>query len=274
MRTSVLDTLVEALHRNLSRGFFDLALFEMGLVTRGQDAVPVTLPSAADRPTNAELAALEAGIPRQPRHVAGLMTGSTSPLGVLNVPRAYDWADAVEAVRRIAITAGTQVSVANGENAPWHPGRCAQISVPGGIVIGWAGELHPKVIETLALPAKTVAFEVNVDLIVAVSNQLKQAPHISPFPVAKEDLAFVVDESVSAEQLRAAVQEGLGELCEDVRVFDVYRGANIGEGRVSITVSVRLRAENDTLDAAQIAIARNAAIEHASFQCGAQLRAK
>jgi phenylalanyl-tRNA synthetase beta chain len=96
-------------------------------------------------------------------------------------------------------------------------------------------------------------------------------PEFSSFPVAKEDLAFVVDESVTAEDLRRAVASA-SDLIETVRLFDVYTGDQVGEGRRSLAFALRLRAPDRTLTEDDIRGARESAIG-AAAALGATLRA-
>jgi phenylalanyl-tRNA synthetase beta chain len=142
-----------------------------------------------------------------------------------------------------------------------------------GAVIGHAGELHPRVVEALDLPARTVAFEVDLDALLAHVPAAAPAPVISTMPVAKEDLAVVVGAEVPAERVRAALLRGGGALLESVRLFDTYEGAQVGEGRRSLAFALRLRAPDRTLSTAEVAEVRAAALAAAQAECGAVLRA-
>jgi phenylalanyl-tRNA synthetase beta chain len=175
-------------------------------------------------------------------------------------------------VRDLADELGVALEVTAADRAPWHPGRCAAISV-GGAVIGHAGELHPRVVEALDLPARSVAFELDLDALLAAVPATAPAPAISTMPVAKEDLALVVAADLPAEQVRRAIVRGGGALLESVRLFDTYTGAQVGEGRKSLAFALRLRAPDRTLSAAEVAEVRAAALAAAEADCGAVLRA-
>ena len=108
-----------------------------------------------------------------------------------------------------------------GERAPWHPGRCAELVV-GDRVIGYAGELHPRVCAALELPARTSAMELDVDALPPAP--VPVGPSISSFPPVLIDLALVVKDEVPAAEVAAALREGAGELLESLRLFDVYTG--------------------------------------------------
>jgi phenylalanyl-tRNA synthetase beta chain len=218
------------------------------------------------------VAALEALLPEQPRHAAGLLAGERDRAGWWGVGRAVDWSDAIGIVRDLAEELGVAIGVAAGSRAPWHPGRCAAISV-GGRVIGHAGELHPRVIGELGLPARTVAFEIDLDALLAAAPEAAAAPVFSTMPVAKEDLAVVVADHVPAEDVRRALVTGGGELLESVRLFDTYSGEQVGAGRTSLAFALRMRAPDRTLSAAEVAEVRQNALASAEEKCGAVLRA-
>ncbi len=140
-------------------------------------------------------------------------------------------------------------------------------------MIGYAGELHPRVIGELGLPARTVAFEIDLDVMLAAAPVAAPAPVFSTMPVAKEDLAVVVANDVPAEAVRRALISGGGELLESVRLFDTYSGEQVGSGRTSLAFALRMRAPDRTLSAAEVAEVRQRALAAAEQQCGAVLRA-
>jgi phenylalanyl-tRNA synthetase beta chain len=95
---------------------------------------------------------------------------------------------------------------------------------------------------------------------------------VPTFPLAKEDVALVVDESVPAGEVQAALVAGAGELLEGVRLFDVYTGPQVGESRKSLAFALRFRAPDRTLTAQETAAARDAAVAAAAERTGAVLR--
>ncbi|ANC30504.1 phenylalanine--tRNA ligase subunit beta [Isoptericola dokdonensis] len=275
MRTSVLVTLLETARRNVARGLDDVAVFELGLVTHPAPDAPAApqLPVGV-RPSEADLAALDAAVPPQPRQVAGVLSGNRVPAGWWGAGRPTDWTDALSAARTVAEVARTEVVVANDPTRmPWHPGRCARLELTDGRVVGHAGELHPKVVEALGLPARTAAFELDLSLLVeAADGEPVAARPVSAFPAAKEDFAFVVDAGVPAAEVEAAVVAGAGELLEDVRLFDVFTGPQVGEGKKSLAYSLRLRAADRTLSADDVRAVRDGVVKSAAEQVGAVLR--
>ncbi|WP_406108073.1 phenylalanine--tRNA ligase subunit beta [Streptomyces sp. NBC_01003] len=276
LRTTLLPGLLEALRRNDGRGSHDLALFETGLVFRptGDEPQAVRLPIDR-RPTDEEIAGLDAALPRQPRHAAVVLTGAREQAGWWGNGRPANWADAVEAARTIAREAGVELIVRGDQHAPWHPGRCAALfAVVDGAetLVGHAGELHPRVIKALHLPERSCAMEVDLDRIERAGTGALQAPRISTFPVATQDVALVVDASVPAADVERALREGAGELLESLRLFDVFTGEQLGEGRKSLAYALRFRAGDRTLTVDEASAARDAAVALAAERTGAVLR--
>ncbi|MFE1025988.1 phenylalanine--tRNA ligase subunit beta [Streptomyces sp. NPDC058818] len=277
LRTSLLPGLLGALRRNDGRGSHDLALFETGLVFHPRDERKAAANLPVDRRPGADdLAALDAALPDQPRHVAVVLAGAREQAGWWGKGRPADWADAIEAARSVAREAGAELGSRKGQYGPWHPGRCAEltITVDGeDQVIGHAGELHPRVLKTLGLPARTCAMELDLDAVARVGDDTPQAPGISTFPVATQDVALVVDAFVPAAEVEAALREGAGELLESIRLFDVYDNAEqLGEGRKSLAYALRFRAGDRTLTVDEASAARDAAVALAGERAGAVLR--
>jgi phenylalanyl-tRNA synthetase beta chain len=277
LRTSLLPGLLGALRRNDGRGAHDLALFETGLVFQPREEQRVAAALPVDRrPTDEEIAELNAALPEQPRHVAAVLAGAHEQAGWWGQGRPADWADAVEAGRTVAREAGADLIVRKGQYGPWHPGRCAEfVVVLDGTetVVGHAGELHPRVLNALGLPGRTCAMELDLDALEKVGDATPQAPSISTFPVATQDVALVVDKFVPHAEVEAALREGAGELLEAIRLFDVYESAaQLGEGKKSLAYALRFRAADRTLTVDEASAARDAAVALAGERTGAVLR--
>jgi len=163
-----------------------------------------------------------------------------------------------------------RVRVRAAEYAPWHPGRCAEVSVDGEVV-GHAGELHPAVCDALDLPRRTCAMELDLDALPLP--EVVPAPRVSSYPPALIDVALLVDESVPAAEVEAALVAGAGPLLESVRLFDVYAGERLGPGRKSLAYKLVFRADDRTLTVEEAVAARDAAVAEAASRVGAQLRA-
>ena len=274
LRTTLLPGLIATARRNLSRGVDDLALFEQGLVFRpvARFGSPDTVrPAVTARPTGDELAALDSLLPDQPRHVAVLIAGDREPAGWWGSERPVRWADAVAAAQTVARAVGTQLEVVPGEFAPWHPGRCA-VLLADGVAVGHAGELHPKVVERCGLPARTCAMELDLDRLTHARTPIAEAPEVGTMPVAKEDVALVVDRRVAAADVAAALRDGAGPMLESVRLFDEYAGEQVPEGQKSLAFALRFRSPQRTLTADDVVAARSAALSEAERRTGAVLR--
>ena len=284
LRTTLLPGLFRVLARNIGRGFADTALFEIGLVFRPRpgaaDSAPI-LP--VDRgPTVAELASLEAALPDQPLRVGAVLAGEKELDGWWGKGRAATWADAIEAARAVGRICRVRLDVRADKHAPWHPGRCAAIYVqvadsdgPREWLAGHAGELHPRVIQAFGLPPRTCAMELDLSVVFTAAEAAGpvQAPQLSGYPLATQDVALIVDAAVPAAEVEAALVAGAPEeLLEGVRLFDVYTGAQVGEDRKSLAYTLRFRAPDRTLTAAEATAARDAAVAEASRRVGAVLR--
>mgnify|MGYP001352660325 CR=1 FL=1 len=270
LRTTLLPPLLATLARNLGRGQRDLALFEMGKVflPAARTGTPPVLP-VEHRPDDADLAVAAEYLPRQPLHVAVVLTGERDPSGWWGPGRPADWADAVDAARIVASAARVSLTVRQATQAPWHPGRCAALWV-GEQIVGYAGELHPAVCSALNLPARTCAMELNLDALPPASTAV--APPLSTYPPALIDVAVVVSEEVPAAEVQQALSEGAGELLEEIRLFDVYSGPQLGEGRKSLAYKLVFRAPDRTLTVDEAVAARDAAVAVAAERFGAVLR--
>jgi len=271
LRTSLLPGLLANLARNLGRGNRELAIFELGLVylaAESTDRPPQ--PGVEHRPSDAELAAMMAAVPRQPQHLAVVLAGELELPGWWGAGRAANWADAIQAARLVAQAARAELTVRKAEVPPWHPGRCAELLLADETV-GYAGELHPRVLEHLGLPPRTCAMELKLDAFGVPAPA--QAPELSNLPPVLLDLALVVAEEVPAAAVQAAVVEGAGELLESARLFDVYADAErLGPGMKSLAFALRFRAAERTLTVEEATTARDAAIAAAGERFGARLR--
>lgn len=271
LASTLLPGLLEALSRNVSRGAVDTALFAIADValataaTRAVERIPTDR-----RPTADEIAGLDGSLPSQPEHVAVVLTGLREPAGPWGPGRPVQAADAFEAVQVISRAVGVEFTLRAAQELPWHPGRCAEVLI-GDLTIGYAGQLHPAVIERAGLPAGTCAVELNLDAIPIVERL--PAPAVSPFPAVFQDISLTVAEDVAAAAVVDAVRDGAGELLEDVRLFDVYTGPQIGKGRKSLTLALRFRATDRTLTEDEASASREAAVAAAVERVGAVQRA-
>ena len=271
MTTTLLPGLLKAVARNAGRGAGDVALFELATVTLPHAGRGTTILPVDRRPTEGEYDDLLKAVPDQPLHLGVVAAGHRVRSGWWGEGRPVAWSDALEAVQEVAAALGVRVDVRASARAPWHPGRCAEVVV-GDAVLGWAGELHPRVCAGYGVPARSVAAEIDLDRLLALAPEETRASSFSHYPVAKEDVALVVDASVPVAEVEAALREGAGELLESVRLFDVYTGSQAGEGRKSLAFALRFRAPDRTLTEGEAAAARDAAVALAAERCGAVQR--
>jgi phenylalanyl-tRNA synthetase beta chain len=273
LRTSLLPPLLTTLKRNLGRGLRDLALYEIGTVFLPHlTAVAPPVLGVDHRPSDADWAAANAIVPDQPWHLAVVLAGAIEPAGWWGQGRAAGWADAVEAARTVVAASGiaaSRLTVRSADYDPWHPGRCAAIAVDD-VVIGYAGELHPSVIAALELPKRTSAME--LDLSAIPLPPVTEARRLSTFPPALIDVALVLDATVPAAAVEAAITEGAGELLESVHLFDVYESEQLGAGQRSLAYKLTFRAPDRTLTASEAVEARDAAVAVVASRYGAVLR--
>ena len=277
LRTSLLPGLMAAARRNLSRGLDDIALGEIGRVFVLRDgqvpggAESPERPGVERRPSEEQLEAIEGLLPRQPHHLAVVLSGQREAAGWWGAGREVSWADSIEIARSVGQVVGVDVAVRQAHDAPFHPGRTAALVV-GDDVIGHAGELHPRVIAAYSLPARTCALELDLDALIAAAPDVASAPDVTTQPVAKEDIALIVAEAVPVGAVADAIREGAGDLCEEVSLFDVYVGPQVPEGHRSLAFALRFRAPDRTLAAEEIAAARAAGVAEAARRHGAVLR--
>ncbi|ROQ16914.1 phenylalanyl-tRNA synthetase beta subunit [Rathayibacter sp. PhB93] len=274
LRLSLLPGLVQVAARNRSRGLVDLAVYEMGSVFLPQSGAPFGsegLPLAGARPSAEIEAALNAGIPRQPLHVAALLTGSALERQPGVAARDFDWRDALDVVRDVAAASGVQLEIRQGSHAALHPGRTAEVLLDGAVV-GHAGELLPSLADDLDLPHRVAVVELDLDPLIARAGRLVVARPVGALPAATQDLSLVVPVAVPAADLQAAVAEGAGELLEAIRLVDDYRGAGVPEGSKSLTFALRFRAADRTLTAAEASAAKESGTALAAERFGATPR--
>ncbi|MEJ1156260.1 phenylalanine--tRNA ligase subunit beta [Microbacterium marmarense] len=274
LRRSLIPGLLQIAHRNLSRGFTDLALFESGSVFLPKEGVQygtAFIPPLAVRPSASTLAELDESIPPQPRFVAVLLTGNIVAKQPGQPAVGADLSHALDAVHTIASAAGVSIEVTQTQRAALHPGRAGTLTVEGREV-GYIGELLPAVSEAADLPGRVVVAELDLDLVISLAGEKVVAGSLSGFPAATQDVSLVVDSGVPAAEVRAAFTDGAGELLEAIRLVDDYRGQGVAEGAKSLTFALRFRASDRTLTAADATEAKLAGVAAAAERFGATLR--
>jgi phenylalanyl-tRNA synthetase beta chain len=280
LRTSLLPGLLTAAERNLGRGNESVALLEFGsvfLAREGKQKPPV--PSSIERPSDADLAALEASLPQQPQHLALLVSGNWLPAGFQRGEQPAGYAQLISALELIAGTFKVEfrleaVEAGAGQSASdsMHPGRVATVSF-AGIPAGFVGELHPDTIARFHLQPRSAVLEIDFAALAAAAAKVGSARPISAQPAATQDISLVVPEATAAAELAAAAREAAGEWFEDLRIADVYQGDNLALGTKSVTLHLTFRHLERTLTQAEVSESREAIVALVAKRFGGSLRA-
>jgi phenylalanyl-tRNA synthetase beta chain len=268
MRVHLVPGLIEVAQRNISRGAKDFAIFEMGSIFRSsQKVVPAISPDLTKRPDQKIIDQIFASVPAQGYHVAGLLVGKTENENWQGKARSYNWQDAIAFAQDVLALCNLEWTVARSDLAPWHPGRCAELVV-NGKAVAHAGELHPRIVAAYGLPERSVAFAVALSAL--PDSQLVRPTTVGTMPAAVQDVALIVDSTVSAANVEAALREGAGELLESITLFDRYD--KIGDGKISLAFTLVFRAADRTLTGEEVSGMREAATSLASTKFGAIVR--
>jgi phenylalanyl-tRNA synthetase beta chain len=271
LRISLLPGLIETARRNLSRGLNDLAIVEHGSVFFASSAKAPEFPETNSRPSADQIANLEAGIPTQPKHLAGLFLGSRLGQQPGSKSVAAGVEDALEAARAVGSSVGVEFELRQSTPKGLHCGRSGELLV-GGVLVGVVGELNPTVSKSNDLPRTVGVFELDMDKLFELAPESIQAKPLGTLPAATQDLSLVVDLEIPASQVLAAVREGAGELLELITLTDDYRGSNVPEGKKSLTFALRFRALDRTLTQAEATEARDSGVAMAKSKFNAEIR--
>jgi phenylalanyl-tRNA synthetase beta chain len=244
MRTSLLPGLIETLQTNLNRKESRIRIFEMGR----------TFHHAA------------AGY-AQPVRLGGLAYGGAAPEQWGQVSRDVDFFDVKGDVE--ALVAPRRVTTESMEHPALHPGRSASIAIDG-VDAGWLGELHPRLVRHFALPKAPMVFELAVNALVALP--MPAGKPVSRLPIVRRDLGLVVDDNVSVQALLDALSDAKPPHVEAIRLFDVYRGHGLTEGKKSLAILVLMQDTSRTLTDADIAATEACLLAAAREKFGATLR--
>lgn len=273
MRSLLLPGLLSIAARNVGRGENDLALFEIGSVFLGGVVKGDLDPGVDSRPSELIWEKMQRVLPDQPEHLGVVISGALESAGVWGRPRIATWRDSIDAVLVVANELGVDLEVQTGADPSFHPGRCAQFSIKKtALIIGFAGELHPSVIDYWNLPKRSCAAEVDLSVLLAAASRSAIAPIFSNSPVAKEDLAFVVKRECAVAEVESCIREAGGGLLESIRLFDVYEGDQIPRTHKSLAFSLRFRSEGQTFAPKELQDLRNQIITAVSERVGGTLR--
>lgn len=256
MRPSLLPGLLQAAARNQARGFADLALFEVGPVFLGGEPED------------------------QHRQISGLLIGHTGPRDPHGARRAVDLYDAKADAQAILSELGApaKVQIARGGEGWWHPGRHGVMRLGPKKVLAVFGELHPRVLSAMDIKGPAVAFTVYPAEVPVPKAKGATRPALAmrDLQAVERDFAFVVDEDVEALTLLNAAAGADKALIDEVRVFDEFTGdkarAQMGEGKKSLAITVRLQPSEKTLKEADIEAVSARIIDKVAKATGGTLR--
>jgi phenylalanyl-tRNA synthetase beta chain len=252
LRPSLLPGLLAAAARNIARNIEHGGVFEVGPRFLGSE------PGA------------------QCMAVAGLRFGAMGPRHWDGSSRPVDAIDAKTDLWVLLQELGVREEALRlTRDAPswYHPGRSARVAL-GPNILGAFGELHPEILRAFDIALPVVAFELDLDALPRPKARRARPPlEPLPFPPADRDFAFVVDAELPAAELLDAIRSAAKKLVREVRLFDVYQGPGVPEGKKSLAVSVRLQAADHTLAEGEIEEVARHIVEAAAKRCGAVLRA-
>ena len=258
MRPSLLPGLIAAAQRNADRGFADVALFEVSGTYEGDQPESQRRVAAGVRRGTARMDG-------QGRHWAG----NAAPVGVFDAK-----ADAI-AVLEACGAPVDKLQVEAGGPSWYHPGRSGTIKLGPKVVLATFGEFHPKTLEALDVSGPLCGFEVFVDAIPepkAKPTRTKPRLDISPFQAVRRDFAFVVDKAVEAATLTRAAGAADKKLITGVRVFDIFEGASLGDGKKSVAIEVAIQPTDRTLTDEDFEALAGRIVENVARQTGGVLR--
>jgi phenylalanyl-tRNA synthetase beta chain len=276
MRTHLLGSLLDAAALNTRRGTPAVRLFEAGTVYLPWDAGRPRPPGRWDPPAGTRgRAAWDAGhLPDERTHVGAVLTGPVRPASWAEpAPAAADMFAAKGVLEALGRALRTPLAF-EPATEPWlHPGRAARVLAgPDDQPAGWLGEVHPGVAAVWDLEGVVAAFEVDLAVLTTYADTVPAYRDLTSFPAVLQDLAVIVGDDVPAEAVVAVVRRAGGKLLESAGVFDVYRGAQVGEGRKSLALRLAFRAPDRTLSDEDVAPARAKVVARLQEDLGGELR--
>ncbi|TCP62495.1 phenylalanine--tRNA ligase subunit beta [Baia soyae] len=254
LRTTLLPELIQTAVYNVKHGNEDLAIFEMSKVYVTQEKKLTELPEE-----RLELAFLLTGDLRSARWNRQALPG-----GDFYVAKGI-----VQAIFERIGVANVEIQAAS-HHEGFHPGRTAEL-IYNGEVLGVLGQMHPQLAKQQDLK-DTVVVQLDLERLQQAIQADVRYQAIPRFPAVTRDLALVVDKNVEAGVLEAGIHEVAGELLESVRLFDVFIGSQVGEGKMSIAYSLVYRAADRTLTDAEVTATHSKVVEHLQTTLGAVLR--
>ena len=256
MRRSLLPGLLQSVAYNNAHGTANVHLYEMGALFCGRE---------------------NASLPKERRSLAGVLSGAWADVtwNQKFAPlRFFDGKGVVEELLAQLRVEKVRFRPAEGDGYAFlQPGRGAEV-LAGGTVLGWVGEIHPEVRDAYGIDLPVVAFELNLDALTTCSRDQQAYRDFSSYPAVEMDLAIVVDEGVTCEDLERRLQSAGGKLLRGVRLFDVYRDdKRVGEGKKSMAFALTYRADDHTLTSEEVEKVHQKLVTKVCKATGGEVRA-
>lgn len=255
MRRSLLPGLLQSVAYNEAHGTTNVHLYEIGTLFHGRE---------------------NASLPRETQSVAGVLTGSWTDQtwnNTVDKLRFFAGKGIVEELLEQLRVPKVRFRVAEGEGYDFlQPGRAAEV-LSGGTVLGWVGEIHPEAREAMDIDRIVVAFELDLDKLIKGAHNQENYHEFSPFPAVQHDLAIVVPDEVTCEDLLQRITSAGGKLLESVRLFDVYRDPiRVGVGKKSMAFSLTYRSDDHTLTSDEVERAHGKIVTKLCKATGGEVR--
>ncbi len=256
MRRSLIPGLLRSVAYNEAHGTANVQLYEIGRLFHGRE---------------------NASKPKERMSLAGVLSGAMDDITWLQKYRPlrfFDGKGVVEELLAQLRIEKVRFRPAEGEGYAFlQPGRGAEV-LSGGTVLGWVGEIHPDAREAMDIDLPVVAFELNFDALLSGARNQEAYHEFSSFPSVEHDLAIVVDESVTCEDLERRITSAGGKLLAGVRLFDVYRDpVRVGEGKKSMAFALTYRSDDHTLTSEEVEKAHSKLVTKVCKATGGEVRA-
>ncbi len=255
MRRSLLPGLLQSVAYNEAHGTTNVHLYEIGTLFHGRE---------------------NASLPRETQSVAGVLAGSWTDQtwnNTVDKLRFFAGKGIVEELLEQLRVPKVRFRVAEGEGYDFlQPGRAAEV-LSDGTVLGWVGEIHPEAREAMDIDQIVVAFELDLDKLIKGAHNQENYHEFSPFPAVQHDLAIVVPDEVTCEDLLQRITSAGGKLLESVRLFDVYRDPiRVGVGKKSMAFSLTYRSDDHTLTSDEVERAHGKIVTKLCKATGGEVR--
>ena len=255
MRRSLIPGLLQSVEYNIKHSTANVQLYEIGTLFFGRE---------------------NASAPKERESVAGVLSGSMGDVTWNRKPmplRFFDGKGVVEELLSQLRTPKVRFRPADGDDYAFlQPGRGAEV-LSGGMVLGWVGEIHPDARDVYGIDIPVVAFELNLEALIKGAGAQEAYREFSQFPSVEHDLAIVVDDDVTCEDLERRLRSAGGKLLVGVRLFDVYRDpVRVGVGKKSMAFALTYRADDHTLTSEEVERAHSKLVTKVCKATGGEVR--